>query len=69
MRRNGSRARKVSGTPLPKNAGFPADSILDHFLHGHSILSWLNLDQKQIRIVDDYCAFLAAERHPVQVKR
>jgi hypothetical protein len=40
-----------------KNTRFPADLILDHVVHGHSmdeIRSWFDLDQKQVRLVYGY---------------
>jgi len=56
---------KVSGTPLLKNTRFPADSILDHYVHGHSveyILDCFELDARQVQVVYDYCRLHAPER-------
>jgi uncharacterized protein (DUF433 family) len=57
---------KVSGTSLLKNTRFPADSILDHYVNGHSveyILDCFDLDGRQVQVVFHYCRLHASERH------
>ncbi|MGA2852235.1 MAG: DUF433 domain-containing protein [Terracidiphilus sp.] len=56
---------KVSGTPILRNTRFPADSILDHYVQGHSvehILECFVLDARQVQVVYDYCVLHASQR-------